>query len=121
MAADSAEHWQQGIYDVWHLAGNCRVRQGATEVCGPEAVVWIDQGAAGQENAPSKVIAYFERGSQQAVQLQHGAASGNAQVDRLETPAWFGRFTTIAEVEIKSPRQQSRPATLPAIVERGLK
>lgn len=121
MAADSAEHWQQGIYDVWHLAGNCRVRQGETVVCGPEAVVWIDRGEAGKLGSPSKVIAYFERGLKQAVTLQHGAANGDARGDRLETPAWFGRLTTIGEVQVKSPRQHSPPATQPPIVERGLK
>ena len=42
VAADEAQHWQQGVYDVWHLRGNCRVRQGETDIRGPEAVLWID-------------------------------------------------------------------------------
>lgn len=124
VAADTAEYWRQGVYDVWHLTGNCRVQQGSTEVTGPEAVLWIDRGGLDDPQSPSKVLAYFERGPQQAVTLQHGLPttlpSADERDNRLETPAWFGRLTTTNEIEFKIPKQQSAPTARSPIFERGL-
>jgi lipopolysaccharide export system protein LptA len=120
IAADSAEHWRQGVYEVWHLAGNCRVQQGNTEISGPEAVLWIDQGPTEQPDKPTKVLVYFERGKEKAVTLKHEATPTDPHGDRLETPDWFGRLTTIGVVDLKLPVQRPAPATLPPIVMRGL-
>ena len=62
-------------------------------------------------DAPAKVLAYFERGSQQAVTLEHRETDAAPKSDRLETPAWFGRLTTVGVIELKLPDQ--KPAPLP--------
>ena len=55
VAADWCSHWQQGVYDVWHLRGNCYLHQGLTYARGPEAVLWVD--ARGVPGEPARVIA----------------------------------------------------------------
>ncbi len=103
VAGDVAEHWQQGVYDVWHLRGNCRVQQGETDIRGPEAVLWIDRGDPDTLGEPKKVLAYFEGGPQQVVTLDHTATKTNPRGDRLETPSWFGRLITQGSVDLETP------------------
>jgi lipopolysaccharide export system protein LptA len=123
IAADQAEHWQQGVYDVWHLSGNCRVRQGETDIRGPEAVLWIDRADPNEPNepdAPARVLAYFERGPQQPLTLDHAATKAESGGNRLETPTWFGRLITRGEVELQLPPPLPAPTVAPPIVARGL-
>lgn len=120
VAAESAEHWQQGVYDVWHLRGNCRIRQGATDIHGPEAVLWIDRGEPENFGQSKKVLAYFEGGPKQSVSLDHAVSKTNPRGDRLETPSWFGRLTTRHDVELKLPPPRPTPSVAPPIVTRGL-
>ena len=61
VAADWCTHWQEGVYDVWHLRGNCYLNQGLTYARGPEAVLWVD--ARNYPRQPITVIAYFEAGA----------------------------------------------------------
>jgi hypothetical protein len=123
VAADEAQHWQQGEYEVWYLRGSCHVQQGETEIRGPEAVLWIDRDESAdpdQPPEPTKLIAYFEGGREQAVLLERAATKANPRGDKVETRAWFGRLTTRGEVALKLPRQKAAPAKQPPIVARGL-
>lgn len=120
VAADEAQHWQQGVYEVWRLRGNCLVSQGETNIRGHEAVLWIDRGELEQANVSAKVIAYFEGGPRQSVLLEHAATKTNPRGDRLETPTWFGRLTTRGEIDLKLPPSGPAPSKQLPIVARGL-
>jgi hypothetical protein len=120
--AKEASHWKQGNYDVWHLRGDCRLTQGTSEIRGPEAVLWVDA-ATESDEAPAKVIAYFEGERSQQVALEFKDPAGGAQKNRLETPTWFGRLLTSSDVDVQTPATHRGAATNnpPAIVTRGLK
>jgi len=116
IAADRAQHWRQGTYDVWLLEGNARITQGDSQVRGPTAVVWIDDRAAAEPSQLKDVIAYFERDPTQPVKLESGAG----QTGRMESPAWFGRFVTRSRVDTQLPMPGPEPTEKPPIVARGL-
>jgi hypothetical protein len=130
IAADHAEHWQQGSYDVWHIAGHCHVRQGTTDIGGPEAVLWVDQHAEPQRpdqptkpNLPLKVIAYFEGTKSELVTLANSsaaAAAKDASAGELRSPEWFGRLISRRPLEMRFPAATDSPAEKPPIVARGL-
>ena len=72
VAADHAQHWQQGSYEVWHLTGHCHVAQGTTDIRGPEGgpLDWKNMSRTQQQpNQPLKIIAYFEGTKSDAVTL----------------------------------------------------
>ena len=101
--ATQASRWTEGSYDVWHLTGGVRIRQGATEATAHEAVVWIEQ-----EPAPSvDLAASDEDDGEQAlsmpvrsllvrmagnVAVQSGAADATATATTVRGPRWTGRF-----------------------------
>ena len=41
-AAQMANRWTQGAYEVWLLRGGCRIDQGPDSACCREAVCWSD-------------------------------------------------------------------------------
>jgi hypothetical protein len=120
VTADRAAHWRQGAFDVWHLGGNCRVRQGCTEVRGPEAVLWIENGDRADPERPVKVIAYFERNQYAAVTQEHAANTTAVRAARVESPAWFGRLISSESIQLQMPAPQPAAGDRPAIVDRGL-
>jgi hypothetical protein len=128
IAADHAQHWQQGSYDVWHLAGHCRVRQGATDIHGPEAVLWIEGVAPEQPDQlppPQKVIAYFEGTSSELVTVASVPAATTKQqtspiAGELRSPEWFGRLVSRRPLDLQLPTSDMAPADKPPIVARGL-
>ena len=122
VAADWCCRWQQGVYEVYHLRGNCYVNQGLTYARAPEAVLWVDRSGAPQK--PTKVIAYLESDNKRpaVVYYQQGGA-GTAEgksIGREEAPTWFERFYTSAPLRLKLPESAPEPAERPAIYERGL-
>lgn len=121
VAADWCTHWQQGVYDVWWIKGNCYLNQGLTYARGPEAVLWVDaRGAPGQ---PTKVIAYFEAGVGERVAVDFRRAAGDPKADGLlgqqRGSTWFGRLETAAPLHWKLPAAAAPPAESPAIYTRG--
>jgi len=97
--AAQAVRWTEGAYDVWHLSGGTRVRQGSVAADGDEAVVWIEQassatddllGAAGGGDLPGvrRVIVRM------AGDVTVRSAAGGAMIRGDE---WAGRFSTIAD------------------------
>ena len=85
VAADWCTHWQEGVYDVWHLRGNCYLNQGLTYARGPEAVLWVD--ARNFPQQPIKVIAYFEAGDGRARRRRLRQLAGDAASERRARPA----------------------------------
>ncbi len=121
VAADWCAHWQQGVYDVWWIKGNCYLNQGLTYARGPEAVLWVDaRGAPGQ---PAKVIAYFEAGVGEQVAVDFRRPKGDPGADGLlgqqHGSNWFGRLETTS-LRWKLPAAGAPPAETPDIYKRGL-
>jgi hypothetical protein len=122
IAADAATRWREGVYDVWHLRGNCYLNQGLTYARGGEAVLWIEPQPG--PGAPAKVIAYFEGGpkGQVAVDFRRtgGQASEKGLLGQQRGSTWFQRLESTAALRWQVPAAEAAPAERPAIYERGL-
>ncbi|MGI9428855.1 MAG: organic solvent tolerance protein OstA [Bythopirellula sp.] len=119
LAADACSRWQQGVYEVYHLRGNCFLNQGLTYARGPEAVVWIERSQSHVQ--PTKVIAYFEEEADQGVVVDYRSRSATAQsLGREEAPTWFRRLASTAPLRLKLPPSSPASETRPAIYQRGL-
>jgi len=112
IAAEAANHWQQGSYEVWVLRGNCRIYQGAGSARSQEAALWIDHAPA-TERRPSKIIAYLEGDVQ--IELDH-----NDGPARLNDQSWLGRFYTSHEIRIDAAQTAGEPQVKPAVYQRGM-
>jgi hypothetical protein len=125
VAADHAQHWPQGSYEVWHLAGHCHVQQGSTDIHGPEAVLWIENPSAQKPEQPHKVIAFFEGTKGEGVTVANLAtapsnAGAPANAGELRAPEWFGRLVSRRPLDMQLPTAEAAPAEKPPIVARGL-
>jgi len=112
VTAQAGTRWTQGAYEVWVLQGECRIQQGTDSASSQEAVLWIQRHDATQR-APHTMLAYLE---------------GNVAIDirqdgvptRLTDQTWFGRFATVASIDVR-PSQTVPPAqSPPAIYGRGM-
>ena len=121
VAADRCTRWREGVYDVWHLQGNCYLNQGLTYTRAPEAVLWIDARNAPQQ--PTKVIAYFEGtdGQDVAVDVRRsGQGENQPVVGQQQGSTSFQRMETAAPLRWKLPAADATPQARPAIYDRGL-
>ncbi len=119
VAADHCTRWQQGVYEVYHLRGNCYLNQGLTYARGPEAVLWVERRAPFTQ--PTKVIAYFEDQAGQGVMVDYRDDSSTAQtLGRERTSMWFRRLHTVAPLRLKLPTPALAPDPRPEIYQRGL-
>ncbi len=120
VAADWCSRWQQGVYDVYHLRGNCYLNQGLTYARAPEAVLWIDR-----TQSPTKVIVYLEEQGEQRVAIDYretGTAKhtlGHA-LGREQAATWFRRLYTAKPLRLKLPTPVAPSTTRPEIYQRGL-
>ena len=112
IAAEAANRWRQGAYEVWVLRGNCRICQGAGSARSNEAALWIDHAAATGRRR-SKVIAYLEGDVAIELDRQPGAA-------RLTDETWFGRFYASSEIQVHAARVAGEPDVKPAVYQRGM-
>jgi lipopolysaccharide export system protein LptA len=118
VAADWCSRWQQGVYEVIHLRGNCYLNQGLTYARAPEAVLWVDK-----TSSPAKVIAYMESTAEAKVAVDYqpiAAGKDKKALGREQAPTWFKRLSTSAPLRLKLPQPAPQSATRPAIYERGL-
>ncbi|HZL90033.1 MAG TPA: organic solvent tolerance protein OstA [Pirellulaceae bacterium] len=120
---DDASHWQQGSYEVWHVRGNCEIRQGQIAARAPEAIFWIDR-AESFSGQMSKIIAYLEGSSTERVAVDFGGGKnpqslGPRRTQRLEDRAWLGRFHTTAGIQMSVPVSSGQSPVRPAIYDRG--
>ena len=118
--AQAFNRWRTGAYDVWHLRGNCELRQANVSTRGNEAVLWIET-AAPHSGQPDKIIAYFE--GDVSVDRAHGGqrhmASGRS-ADSIVGNSWFGRFYTMAGIKTQLPSAGGPPNVAPAVYQRGM-
>jgi hypothetical protein len=118
--AESSTRWREGVYEVWHLRGNCEVRQAELSARASEAVLWIER-AEPFSGRPDHIIAYFEGGV--AVERWRAGAPHQAtgrRTDSIAVDHWLARFNTIAGVESQSPLDGAAPRVRPAVYERGV-
>jgi hypothetical protein len=120
ISAGQAHRWQQGAYDVWHLRGNCEIRQGDVHARGREAVLWIEPGDS-FSGRPFHVIAYLE--GDVIVDYPHGGAphrvTGRA-AQSIADQTWLGRFHSTAGIQMRVPTVGGEPTVKPDIFQRGL-
>jgi len=112
ISAESANHWQEGTYEVWLLEGGCRIDQGACYARSRQAVLWIDH-AGPQERRPSRVIAYLE-GDVEVI------ADGQHRAPRLTDQTWIGRLHTDRAVEMHAARVGAEPRVQSPVYQRAL-
>ena len=122
IAADACSRWQQGVYDVYHLRGNCYINQNLTYARAPEAVIWVDH--TGGTQRPTKVLVYLESVAGKKVIVDYQKSTDKSDdahsLGKEKTNTWFERFYTTAPLNLKLPQAASEPATRPAIYQRGL-
>jgi len=98
-----ASRWTEGSYDVWHLTGGVRIRQGVTEATAHEAVVWIEQepgpsadrdinGDSPYEPSQSSPVRSLLVRMAGNVAVQSGASGADAGTTTVRGPRWTGRF-----------------------------
>ncbi|HUE72227.1 MAG TPA: organic solvent tolerance protein OstA [Pirellulaceae bacterium] len=120
---DSASHWEQGSYEVWHVRGQCEIRQGEVTARGAEGIFWIDR-AESFSGQSSKVIAYVEGGTGDKAVVDFGGraspqAIGPRRPQRLEDKSWLGRFHTTAGIQMAVPMTGGQSHVRPTIYDRG--
>jgi len=119
VAADWCSRWQQGVYEVYYLRGNCYLNQGLTYARAPEAVLWIDRTRGPQE--PTKVIVYLEAQGEQRVAVDYRDTGAVKQaLGREQAATWFRRMSTSRSLRLKLPPSAAKPEALPEIYRRGL-
>jgi hypothetical protein len=97
--ATQAVRWTEGAYDVWHLTGGTRIRQGAVEADSHEAVIWIEQSADATDDLLGVVDGSDLPGVRGVIVRMAGdvtvrSAGGTATI---RSDDWAGRFSTIAD------------------------
>ncbi|MFM8890704.1 MAG: hypothetical protein ACKOTB_03600, partial [Planctomycetia bacterium] len=98
--ATQAARWTEGSYDVWHLTGGVRVAQGNTEATAHEAVVWIEQEAAGEavpDGSPAMRSMLVRMAGDVSVRSTTGV---DAQATTVRGPRWTGRFWMARDPEL---------------------
>lgn len=121
ISAKSSARWRQGEYDVWHLSGDCRIRQGELTAQSHDAVVWVAIPQAGPQEL-HKAIVYLE-GDVRVEHSQGGAphlATGHA-TQAFRGDVWLGRFHSNAAVDVSAITLTGEPPEKPAVFYRGLR
>ena len=115
VAADTASHWTEGVYDVYLLRGNCYINQGLTYARSREAVVWIQRGGPGGE-PPHKAIVYLE--GDVTINYQQATAQGKAAgAATLTDRQWFGRFFSLQPIDVRPSQTAPPPPAKPPVYE----
>lgn len=108
VAADAIQYWQQGHYEVLHLRGQVRIRQGDVRLTADEAILWVEkpgvQSLMEDETPLHKVIVYLE--GQAVIELPRTTATavdGNPTeiaIDSIVDEQWLGRLFTESTVDL---------------------
>ncbi len=120
VSARQAQHWRQGVYDVWVLHGVCRIRQGQAQAECEDAVLWVDRTSSSSEY-PIKVISYLE-GNVLVNFGRHGDVhrTSGKRAQTLQDHTWLGRWFTLDDIAIRAPISEGEPPEKPAVFQRGL-
>lgn len=119
IVAREANHWRQGIYDVYVASGSVQLTQADQSATADEAVFWVDRAAPGDDR-PTKVIAYFEG----RVSVTDIGPNGKSQ--RLSDANYLYRYLTRRDIQLEIATIREVPAgavasgDLPPVYDRGL-
>lgn len=115
--------WQQGQYEVLHLAGPVQIEQQSIIASANEAILWVQKPGDGATQEPDshKVIVYLE--GQVAIEIARNG-KGNLQDtevarDRIVDEAWLGRLFTSSTVNLEEGLKPLGDASPPAIFARA--
>jgi lipopolysaccharide export system protein LptA len=121
IAADNAQHWTQGVYEVWVLEGNCYLNQGQTYARSQGAVLWIEQGGV-HGDPPHKVIAYLE--GKVSIDFAQSFDTANQATTkpkaRITDRQWLGRFFSRAAPNLRVKNTTGEPPIKPPLFQRAL-
>ena len=119
IAADRAQRWTQGVYDIWVLEGHCYLNQGQTYARSQQAVLWIEHGTSA-DNPPHKIIAYFEGDVSIDFAPSFDAAKKPEKPQaRVEDKKWIGRFYSKRAPDLRVKNPTGEPSVKPPILERA--
>jgi hypothetical protein len=120
IAADRAQRWRKGSYEVWVLQGNCLITQGLATARSQDAVVWIDR-AAPMSGQLSTVISYLE-GNVAIDHVHQGDIhrTTGLRAQSVRDKTWLGRFRTTADIELRITTIQGEPQVKPELYRRGV-
>lgn len=120
IAADSAQHWTQGVYEVWTLKGHCYLNQGQTYARSDEAVLWIERGALSGD-PPHRVIAYLE--GQVSIDFAPTFDEANKPTGKPKShivdKKWLGRFYSRSAPDMRIKTTTGEPTKKPPILARA--
>ena len=123
VAADGATGWQQGQYEVLHLAGPVEIEQRSMTASANEAILWVQKPGDGTTQEPDayKVIVYLE--GQVVIEIARDGQSDlrdpEVARDRLVDSQWLGRLFTSATVDLEPSLELLGELPVPAIFERA--
>lgn len=109
ISAGDATRWEEGDYQVWRLEGDVSIRQGATQLHGRSAVVWVDPGESFDE--PSRLVVYLEGGAEKPVRIDLLDQDGKTPLARQQAPTWFGRFESVGGIDWNTPTPRPQRGT----------
>ena len=121
--SSSATGWQQGQYEVLHLAGPVQIEQRSMVASANEAILWVQKPGDGATQEPDayKVIVYLE--GQVAIEIARDG-EGDLQDpdvtrDRIVDEQWLGRLFTSSTVNLEQSLQSLNLSPVPAIFARA--
>ncbi|MFO0924276.1 MAG: organic solvent tolerance protein OstA [Pirellulales bacterium] len=100
VTADEGSRSIQGSYTVYQLKGHCRIRQGSLEARAQEAVLWVEEAIANQQDIPNKAIIFLDGGA--SIEWSAG--------QRIETRQWMGRLYSFLPVDVTPLRWSENTA-----------
>ena len=119
VSADAIIYWQVGHYEILHLRGAARIKQGRITAAANEAILWVEKPTAG-ESEIHKVIAYLE--DQVVVELPRAGEPHlvtGAATDRIVDEKWMGRFFTLETVDLDRSIEPLGSRPVPEIFHRA--
>lgn len=120
ISAGQASRWQQGVYDVWHLQGDCTLQQGQVAAQAQQAVLWVERSEF-LSDQPHRIIAYLE--GQVAVDYAHAGQPHQVtgrRAQSIQDKSWVGRFHSTSGILMRVPAASGEPAVKPEIFHRAM-
>jgi lipopolysaccharide export system protein LptA len=129
ITADQAQRWQEGTTDVWYLVGNAVAGQGASDLRGRYAIVWIEPPRTATER-DYQITVYAEGNVAQDGKLvsprEKIALAGLSEpvdpiatTDPTQESRLLVRYTTDRPPQVRVPRVVGGPKEIPAIYRRA--
>ena len=114
----SINRWQQGSWNVFHLAGQVQISQGNVSLSSNEAILWIDSNPG---DSAATVLLYMEDSVVIDIRSeQPGKSLTGSSGSQFRDEVWFGRLRTRGRVQFNNFVQEISADNAPSIFERGM-